>query len=152
MTTAAANQAQFDGIVADLKDAYSQLVKAGDDSVRAAWRFGQRLDSYSDQFTQKVIASLLGLSTTTIRKYTRLYNAYQRPELAQRASELLETYDVGILTELVNDLDRGPVEHSTNAGRRYRYRCSHCQSVDVKREEITDPDELAALQAKAEAN
>jgi hypothetical protein len=44
-----------------------------------------------------------------------------------------------------------PVEHKTLAGRRFRYRCQHCQSLEVGREEITDPEELAALDSQAKA-
>lgn len=133
------------GTVQTLTESYGQLVKAGDGSVRAAWRFGQCLDSFSDAYTQLDLADAMGLSTGTLRRYRRLYHAYQRPELAEAASHALETFNVDLLVELQDQLN--PVRHQTNRGKRFRYRCDHCHGTEVTREQITDPAELAELEA-----
>ncbi len=124
--------------------AYKSLVKAGNDSVRAAWRFGQTIDSFTDAYKQSDLADAMGLSVSTLHRYRRFYHAYQRPELALEASEQLETYNIDTLWELQTQLH--PVEHARPlAGRHFRYRCHHCQSTDVGREEVPEDD------AKAEA-
>jgi transposase-like protein len=111
------------GAVKALRLSYDSLVRAGHDSVRSAWRFGQTIDSFSDAYTMKELAETVGLSAGTLYRYHRLFAAYQRPELAIAASEQLETYNI---------------EHARpRAGRRFRYRCHHCKSTDVGREEIT---------------
>jgi hypothetical protein len=135
------------GTVQSLQMAYQQLVRAGGDSVRAAWRFGQTIDSHSDAYTMRELADAMGRSVSTLNRYHRLFAAYQRPELAVQASEVLETYNIDLIWALQAQMM--PVEHKTLAGRRFRYRCHHCQSTDVGREEVTDPDELAELDRQA---
>jgi hypothetical protein len=137
------------GTVQSLQLSYKQLVRAGNDSVRAAWRFGQTIDSHSDGYTMRDLADAMGRSVSTLNRYHRLFAAYQRPELAVHASEVLETYNIDLIWALQANMM--PVEHRSLAGRRFRYRCHHCQSVDVGREEITDPAELAELDSQAQA-
>ena len=133
-----------------LQLSYQQLVRAGNDSVRAAWRFGQTNDSFSDGYTMRQLAEAMGKSVSTLGRYHRLFAAYQRPELAVQASEVLETCNIDLVWALQSQMM--PVEHRPTLGRRFRYRCQHCQSLEVGREEITDPDELAELEeAKAKA-
>jgi hypothetical protein len=128
----------------ELSGSYATVVSSNRDSVRASWRFGQLLDSKSDQYTRAQLADSVGLHKGTIARYLRLYHAYQRPELAQQAAQQLETFNIDILAELRNQL--APVEHGRPmGGRRFRYRCTSCHSVEIAREEITDPAELAEL-------
>jgi hypothetical protein len=142
MTTTTTGRPVDAGMAATLEQAYSALVKSGRDSVRAAWRFGQCCDSFTDDFTVKEQAEALGLSPGTIARYLRFYRAFQRPELAVHASTRLETYNIDLIIELAGTL--GPVDHARPmAGRRFRYRCQHCHSTDVGREEITAEAELA---------
>ena len=120
-----------------LRLAYQGLVKAGNDSVRAAWRFGQALDSFTDAYTQLQLAGALGLSVSTLARYLRLYRAYQRAELALEAAEELETYNIDVITQLQNMLH--PVEHGRPlAGRHFRYFCRACRSHDVARVEVDE--------------
>ena len=113
--------------------------------MRAAWRFGQTIDSFTDDWTMGELAELLDLSSGTLYRYARLYRAYQRPEAAVAASRQLETYNIDLIWALQNDLK--PVEHGRPMqGRRYRYVCHHCQSNDVGRVELTEA-EIAALEA-----
>jgi hypothetical protein len=136
-----------EGVKTMLEQAYAALVKAGNDSVRAAWRFGQTIDSFTDDWTMTELAELLDVSTGTLNRYARLYRAYQRPELAVAASRQLETYNIDLIWQLQNDLR--PVEHGRPmAGRRYRYTCRSCHSTDVGRVELTDA-EIAELEARA---
>jgi hypothetical protein len=126
-----------------LRMSYSEVGRANNNSVRAAWRFGQCIDSFLDAYTMGQLADALRLSKGTLGRYHRLYGAYQRPELAVEASEQLQTYNIDLIFQLQNMLT--PVEHARPyAGRRYRYRCNHCYSEDVAREEF-DPATGATL-------
>lgn len=122
--------------------AYQSLVRAGRDSVRASWRFGQTIDSLSDAYTRAEIALAVGVSTSTIYRYTRLFFAYQRPELAEAAAVRLETFNIDVITALQGQL--GPVKRARPlAGRRWRFRCTACGAHEVKREEL--PAEAAVV-------
>jgi len=156
MSAAVTGKTVDSGTARLLRRSYANLVKAGHNSVRAAWRFGQTLDSFSDKhtgYTQLQLAEATGLSTGTIYKYRRFYGLYQSVDLAVQASEELETYDIGVLIELHGQLH--PVEHGRPlAGRHYRYVCRACQSHDVGRVEIDEDgnlieneDELAVTQS-----
>ena len=124
--------------VTTLKQSYGELARFGADSVRAAWRFGQCLDSHMDRYTQRQLADALNLSVGTIKRYMKLYGAYQRPELAVEASEALQTFNIDLIVELQGQLM--PVEHARPyAGRKFRYRCTSCHQLTVEREEY-DPD------------
>lgn len=137
------------GTVRSLQASYKSLVKAGNDSVRSAWRFGQCIDSFTDAYTKAQLADAMGLSVGTLHRYHRLFAAYQRPELAVQASEQLETFNIDIIWELHDQLH--PVSHARPmAGRRYRYRCHSCQSTDVGREELA-PDEAELADAVDDA-
>jgi hypothetical protein len=149
MTTTTPGRAVDAGTVQSLQMAYQQLVRAGNDSVRAAWRFGQTIDSHSDSYTRRQLADAMGRSVSTLNRYHRLFAAYQRPELAVEASEILETYNIDLVWALQSQMM--PTEHRPTLGRRYRYRCQHCHSTEVGREEITDPAELAELDRQAKA-
>jgi hypothetical protein len=120
-----------------LRLAYRGLVKAGKDSVRAAWRFGQAIDSCTDSYTLLQLAGALGVHPGTVSRYLRLYRAYQRPELALEASEQLETYNIDVITALQHMLH--PVEHGRPlAGRHWTSVCRVCHSTDVARVEVDE--------------
>jgi hypothetical protein len=125
-----------EGTAQMLATAYKALVKAGGDSVRAGWRFGQVLDGCSEAFTQRQLADALNLSTGTLGRYLRLYRAYQRPELAVEAAKQLQTFNIDYIVELQNQLK--PVEHRTLAGRHFQYHCTSCGSREVKRQEVDE--------------
>lgn len=123
------------GTLNTLEMSYHGLVKAGQDSVRAAWRFGQCVDSFTDSYYLYQLADAMNLSAGTLYRYRRLYAAYQRPELALQAAEQLETFNIDTIVQLQNDLH--PVRHGRPlAGRHWRSKCHHCGSNDVGREEI----------------
>lgn len=149
MTTATAPGREVDaGTLRSLRLSYQQLVKSGSDSVRAAWRFGQTLDSFTDAYNQRQLADAMGLSVSTIARYLRLYRAYQRPELALEASAQLETYNIDVITELQDQL--APIGHGRPlAGRRWISTCRHCGSHDVGRDEIPQDDDPGAEEEKA---
>jgi hypothetical protein len=122
-----------------LGEAYRALVKAGNHSVVQAWRFGQTIDSFSDTWTMRQLADAIGIAESTVRRYWRLYGAYQRPELALAASQQVESYNIDVLVQLVNGLE--PMERiKPLIGRRYASRCTRCHSSEhVRRVEI-DPE------------
>jgi transcriptional regulator with XRE-family HTH domain len=129
------------GMVADLTDFYRQLVKYSLPGVRAAWRFGQRIDSYTDDWTVKEIAELMGLSSGTISRYLRFYGAFQRPELATDAAVALGTFNIYLLWRwAVYGVE--PEQGRAPSGRHYRYTCRHCGGHEVGREEIDEEGEL----------
>lgn len=123
------------GTLNALNENYGLLVKAGEDSVRAAWRFGQCVDSFSEAYYMHELADSMDLSVGTLYRYRRLYLAYQRPELALEAARQLETYNIDLIWRLHNDLH--PVEHGRSLrGRHWRNVCHNCQSEDVGRIEV----------------
>lgn len=132
------------GVEKMLNDAYHALVKAGKDSVRAAWRFGQCLDSATDRYYLKELAEVVGVSAGTVSRYLRFYRAYQRPELAIKASEQLESANIDLIWGMQMNLMPQPVEHRSLAGRKFRYTCHNCHSNDIGRIEV-DPDTLEPL-------
>jgi hypothetical protein len=135
MTATTIRSSEVDaGSARALQMAYRSLVRAGNDSVRAAWRFGQTIDSLSDSYTQDQLAAAIDLSRSTIYRYVRLYRAYQRPELATAAAAQLETFNIDLIVELQNQLR--PIGHGRPmAGRHWHYTCRGCGSHDVAREE-----------------
>lgn len=136
MTTTTTGRAVDAGTVKALKMSYANMVRWGTDSVRSSWRFGQTIDSFTDSYTMAQLADAMDLSTSTLNRYARFYRAFQRPDLALQVAERLETFNIDTIFELRNQL--GPVERHTLQGRRFRYRCNHCQSTDVARVEY-DP-------------
>jgi transcriptional regulator with XRE-family HTH domain len=138
------------GALRALRLSYKSLVKAGNDSVRAAWRFGQTLDSFSDSYTQLQLADGMELSVSTIARYLRLYRAYQRPEQAVEASVQIESYNIDLLVELQNQL--APVGHGRPlAGRHWLSVCRVCRSHDVGRIEVDEDGNPVTDEEAAEA-
>jgi hypothetical protein len=135
------------GTLTTLEASYSGLVKAGQDSVRAAWRFGQCIDSFTDMYTLLQLADAMELSTGCLYRYRRLYLAYQRPELALEAAKQLETFNIDTIWQLQNDLH--PVPHGRPLrGRHWRSTCRNCGGHDVGREEVDkDGNPVAAGEA-----
>jgi hypothetical protein len=149
MTATTAGRNVDAGTVRVLRLADRGLVKAGNDSVRAAWRFGQALDSFTDNYTQLQLADAMSLSVSTIARYLRLYRAYQRVEQALEASVQLETFNIDTITELQNMLN--PVQHGRPlAGRHWRSVCRNCHSDDIARLEIDAKGHLVEIEDEAE--
>lgn len=123
------------GTVNALELSYRGLVKAGQDSVRAAWRFGQCVDSFTDIYTMLQLADAMKLSDATLYRYRRLYLAYQRPELALEAAQELETFNIDTIWQLQRDLH--PVKHGRPLrGRHWRNTCHSCGGRDIDRIEV----------------
>ena len=124
--------------VAELRVSHRALVKAGDDSVRAAWKFGRKIDQYTIRYTVKEMARAMGLSVGTLERYARLARMYQRAEDAIAVSRTLQTYNITLLCQLYDQRD--PLGHARPlSGRRWRSTCLHCGGHEVAREEI-DPE------------
>ncbi|MBO0813825.1 MAG: hypothetical protein J2P30_01525 [Actinobacteria bacterium] len=145
MTTATRDRYQVDAETRQLLAlSYGQLVKAGNDSVRMAWRFGQTVDSLTDSYSKIEMAEALGISYATIHRYHRFFGAYQRPELAVTASEELETFNIDLLWHFAMSGNLPPRSRAL-AGRHFRYRCTKCHSTEYVQREEYDPDEPDAV-------
>jgi hypothetical protein len=128
-----------------LRTSYKSLIKAGEESVRAAWRFGQNIDSHTDNYRLYELAEGMGLSYSTLHRYRRFYFAYQQIDLAIEACRQLETFNIDILYGLRDN--RQPVDHGRPvAGRKFRYECRSCHSTAVTRVEI-DPETGEPIEA-----
>ena len=118
--------------------AYDGLVRAGDDSVRAAWRFGQVVDGLTDPkigYYLKELAAAMSLHPGTLSRYRRLYSTYPRPELAIEAAHQLQSYNIGLLNVSADDLQ--PVAHGRPLrGRHWKGKCHDCGSNHVGRIEV----------------
>lgn len=126
------------GVVAELRLSHGALVKAGDNSVKAAWKFGRKIDLATTRYTIKELARAMNLSPGTLERYARLARLYARPEDAIAVSRQLETANIGLLCQLYDM--RGAVVHARPlSGRRWRHTCLNCGAHEVTREEI-DPE------------
>lgn len=135
MTTTSPGRRVDAGTVSTLNLSYQGLVKAGENSVIAAWKFGQCIDSFSHMYTMLQLADAMELSYGCLYRYHRLYLAYQRPELALEVAHQIESFNIDSIWQLRND--RKPVRHGRPlAGRHWRGKCHNCGSHDVGREEV----------------
>ena len=138
MTTSSPGRAVDAGTLNALTSSYAGLTKAGEDSVRAAWRFGQCVASFTDPqigYRMHELADAMDLSSGTLYRYLRLFQAYQRPELAIQASRELETYNIDLLWRLKDD--HYPVPHGKPLrGRHWQNKCRTCGGHDVGRIEV----------------
>lgn len=127
------------GAIPELGLSYAQLVKWGEGSVEASWRFGMTIESLIRAYTKREMAESLGVTVGTINRYHRFFGAFQRPELAVEASELLETFNIDLLWKFAMDGNM-PERGRAMAGRHFRYRCSACHRTDTVQREEYDPE------------
>jgi hypothetical protein len=129
-----------------LQKSYAKLVKAGNDSVIAAWQFGLVLEGltargFPGRYTNLQIADAMNLSVSTIARYKRLHAVFQRAELALEAARMLETFNIDVITALAGDLL--PVGHGRPlAGRHWRMTCVNCGHHEIAREEVDEYGQL----------
>jgi hypothetical protein len=119
----ARNDSGLDALVA----AYERLNKAGADSLRHAYSFGQVVDALSTMYTYDELGAAVGRSYATVYTYARLYRKYSSAQALVHMATELGTYDVSKLCG----------NHSTTPGR-YVMQCGHCNSYDVHRRRETD--------------
>ncbi|HEY1705510.1 MAG TPA: hypothetical protein VGG75_37975 [Trebonia sp.] len=120
-----------------LAAAYEKLVKAGTDSLSAAYTFGQIVDALAGLYTLKALGAAIGHSAAMVSTYRRLYRAYPSEHALQHAAAELGTYDI---SRLCGNTPAVPV--------RYVYRCENCGSYDtVKEREGFKPSQPPALRA-----
>lgn len=100
-----------------LADSYGALVKAGKESLSAAYRFGSIIAALHPYWTYTAMAEYLGITTSTISKYARLARKFSTESQLLRAAEQMETHDVGILAGLGVPSGHWHTEyHCTNCG------------------------------------
>lgn len=109
--------------LAALHLAYDSLTKASEQSLRAAFDFGQIIDALANTYTFEVMADEIGRHRTTIALYSRLYRKFTRVEHLIAASRELGTFDIARLC-------------SEQALVHYKiiYHCANCGSYDVQRQ------------------
>lgn len=120
-----------------LHTAYDALTKAGRDSLSKAYAFGNVVNALHGIFTYAQLAAELGVTTSTVAKYAKLYRAYDSEQYLLHVATELGTYDVGVLAA-----GEAPARYV------YAWHCQNCGSFNVKKERETD--EVRALK-EAEA-
>lgn len=110
-----------EGLVA-LRMAFDALVKAGDESLRAAYNLGLIIDALTLSYTYEVMAGAVDRKPGTVAKYAALYRRYPTVDDLIATAHKYDTYDVSIL--------KGSAE---SLGSRYGYRCGNCGSWDTHR-------------------
>ena len=123
-----------------LRTAYDALTKAGRDSLSKAYAFGNVVHALHGIFTYGQLAEELGVTSTTVSKYAKLYRKYPTEQLLMHTAAEMSTYDVGVLS---SDAD--------TARYVYAWHCLNCGSFDVKKERETD-SVRAAKEAQAVAS
>jgi hypothetical protein len=102
--------------------AFDALVKAGDESLHAAYDLGQVIDVLVRLYTYKTMADEVDRKPVTIAKYRRLYLRYPTFDSLLMTAHKYDTYDVSILLGSAETL-----------GVKFGYRCGNCGSWDTHR-------------------
>lgn len=111
-----------------LKMAVEALVKAGDDSLRAAYNLGQIIDAlYATGYTYETMGDAVDRSPSTVAKYRRLFGMYAKVEDLLRTAHKYETFDVSILTGSQEKL-----------AAKFGYKCDDCGSWNTHRTRKTE--------------
>lgn len=121
-----------------LSMAYEALVKAGENSLSAAWTFGQQVDALHGAFSYEQMGRALGVTGITVSTYARLYRRYPTEQALLHTAQALGTYDVSKLN------GSKPVTPS-----RFHFRCADCGSTAVVKEPEAGP---AVAQEKVTVN
>jgi hypothetical protein len=110
-------------MLAGLHDAFDALVRAGDDSLRKAYAFGQIVDALQGiGYTLGQMAAEINRTAPTVGKYAELYRRYPNVEALLRRAHQWSTADISIL---VRDDD---ALHT-----KFGYQCGTCGSWDTHR-------------------
>jgi len=113
-----------EGLIA-LHQAWDQMTRAGENSLRAAYNFGQIADALKNAgISWDVMGHEVDRSAATIHKYANLYRRYPRVEMLLEASEYHDTFDVSILVR--------PEDTQIGHGK-FGYQCGNCGSWDTHR-------------------
>ena len=109
-----------------LHAAYDALTKAGRESLSKAYAFGNVVNALHGIFTYTQLAAELGVTTSTVSKYAKLYRRYPNEQLLLHTAAELGSYDVGVLAA-----DEAPARYA------YLWHCQNCGSFQVKKERET---------------
>jgi len=114
-----------------LHELFDKLNRAGEDSLRAAFAFGQCVDALSGiGYTYEQMGAEVDRHEGTIQKYATLYRRYARVELLIEAAKRYQTFDIARLTGSDEALQA-----------KYGYQCATCGSWDTHRKSM--PPQLA---------
>lgn len=106
-----------------LHSAYDALVKAGEDSLKKAYLFGNVVHALHGIFTYRQLGDELGVTPTTVSKYDKLYRKFPTEKALLDRSRELGTHDVGLLASDI------PAVHYA-----YAWHCTNCGSYAVVKE------------------
>jgi len=107
---------------ASLKLAYRGLVKAGLQSIRAAWKFGNTCWDMAEShprnpnYTQRAMGEVVGLSASRIGDYMALRRIYSTEDAVVERAESTGHYDVTFLIG-----HSSPSRHKKTNGRHDEY-------------------------------
>jgi hypothetical protein len=117
-------------LFAELELAHQQLGKAGEASLRAAYKFGEVVEEiHSHGYTYAQIGATIGVTGSMPYPYKRLYNAHRNISDLLKLARQLETYDVAKLAGI-----------ATSTAYKYIFVCENCGSKEVHRERDRDAE------------
>jgi hypothetical protein len=110
-----------------LQLAYESLVKAGSNSLSAAYRFGQVIDALSGPgyYTHRMLGEAIGRSGAMIGVYARLYRSYHSERHLLATADKMGTYDVSVLAG-----------KTPQVAVKYTFKCENCGSSDIVKERV----------------
>jgi hypothetical protein len=122
-----------------LRQAFDNLVRAGDDSLRAAYNFGQIADALNDiGYSWAEMGDAVDRRGPTIYMYVRLYRRYPTLDALTMTAKKWGTYDINRLTGSDVSLQS-----------RFGYQCLGCGSWDTHRVPMSGGAEAERAAARA---
>jgi len=110
-----------------LYTAYANLVKAGKDSLTAAYQFGQVVDALYGYYSYEAMGREIGRSASTVQIYRKLFLHYPHEGALQETAQKLGTFDV---SKLAGRNPAVPVH--------WAYHCTNCGSSAIVREKAAN--------------
>ncbi len=125
-----------------LVSAFDKLVRAGEDSIIYAYRFGSVVHALHQFYSYAEMGRQVDRSGSTVHTYRKLFLRYGSENLLLQASARLGSYDVKRLSQ---DGDPG-------GGYHYGVQCLNCGAIDnVKKiRESNETGEVEAVEVSAD--
>lgn len=112
---------QADESLMMLVSAFDNLVKAGEQSVIMAYRFGAVVNAlHGFSYSYAEMGRQVDRSGTTVYGYRKFFLRYHSENEMLQAAVRLGTYDIGRLAR----------DGSEDAGYHYGYQCTNCGALD----------------------
>ena len=123
-----------------LYTAYANLVKAGKDSLSAAYRFGQVVDALYGYYTYAEMGREIERSAATVQIYRKLFQRYPHEGALQEVAQKLGTYDI---SKLAGRNPAVPVH--------WAYHCTNCGSSAIVKEKAAAGQYIPVAREAVEA-